>query len=64
MLVETAGCGVLVSLGGDTAVAGQPPAGGWQIRVQDITGPVDETPAHGSYDSVALHSGSPLGNAG
>ena len=30
-------CGVLVSLGGDTAVAGEPPAGGWRIRVQDRT---------------------------
>ncbi|MFD4509562.1 FAD:protein FMN transferase [Streptomyces sp. NPDC058457] len=57
MLADTAGCGVLVSLGGDTAVAGEPPAGGWQIRVQDITGPVDETPAQGSYDTVGLRSG-------
>ncbi|HEY0933136.1 MAG TPA: FAD:protein FMN transferase, partial [Trebonia sp.] len=31
------GCGVLVSLGGDTAVAGPPPADGWRIRVQDRT---------------------------
>ncbi len=29
------GCGVLVSLGGDVAVAGPPPAGGWRIRVTD-----------------------------
>ncbi|MFI6251287.1 FAD:protein FMN transferase [Streptomyces sp. NPDC051016] len=56
-LARTAGCGVLVSLGGDTAVAGEPPAGGWQIRVQDITGPVDEQPAQGSYDTVGLRSG-------
>ncbi|HXB49349.1 MAG TPA: FAD:protein FMN transferase [Streptosporangiaceae bacterium] len=28
-------CGVLVSLGGDVAVAGQPPPDGWQIRVTD-----------------------------
>jgi len=57
MLAETAGCGVLVSLGGDTAVAGEPPAGGWQIRVQDVTGPVDETPAQGPYADVGLRSG-------
>lgn len=57
MLAEAAGCGVLVSLGGDTAVAGEPPAGGWQIRVQDITGKVDETPAEGPYAMVGLHSG-------
>lgn len=37
-LAEASGCGVLVSLGGDTAVAGPPPADGWRIRVQDITG--------------------------
>ncbi len=29
------GCGVLVSLGGDIAVAGAAPAGGWPIRVTD-----------------------------
>jgi thiamine biosynthesis lipoprotein len=29
------GCGVLVSLGGDIAVAGPAPAGGWRIRVTD-----------------------------
>lgn len=38
------GCGVLVSLGGDTAVAGQPPEGGWRIRVQDVTSGPDVTP--------------------
>jgi thiamine biosynthesis lipoprotein len=32
------GCGALVSLGGDTAVAGQPPAGGWRIRIPDVPG--------------------------
>jgi thiamine biosynthesis lipoprotein len=29
------GCGVLVSLGGDIAVAGPPPADGWRVRVTD-----------------------------
>jgi thiamine biosynthesis lipoprotein ApbE len=29
------GCGVLVSLGGDVAVAGEPPAAGWRIVVAD-----------------------------
>ncbi|MFC7258228.1 FAD:protein FMN transferase [Streptomyces lutosisoli] len=57
MLAQAAGCGVLVSLGGDTAVAGEPPAGGWRIRVQDATGPVDETPAPGSYATVGVRSG-------
>jgi thiamine biosynthesis lipoprotein len=36
------GCGVLVSLGGDIAVAGAAPSEGWTIRVQDMPGdPVD-----------------------
>ena len=30
-----AGCGVLVSLGGDLAMAGPPPARGWEVRVTD-----------------------------
>jgi thiamine biosynthesis lipoprotein len=29
------GCGVLVNLGGDIAIAGQPPEGGWRIGVDD-----------------------------
>ncbi len=32
---EQAGCGVLVSLGGDMAVAGDPPPGGWRVRVAE-----------------------------
>jgi thiamine biosynthesis lipoprotein ApbE len=32
---KAAGCGVLVSLGGDIAVSGEAPAGGWKIRVTD-----------------------------
>ncbi|MBO0804902.1 MAG: FAD:protein FMN transferase, partial [Nocardiopsaceae bacterium] len=39
------GCGVLVSLGGDTAVAGNPPEGGWRIRVQDVTETPEATPS-------------------
>jgi thiamine biosynthesis lipoprotein len=30
---DAAGCGVLVNLGGDLATAGQPPPGGWRVRV-------------------------------
>jgi thiamine biosynthesis lipoprotein ApbE len=29
------GCGVLVNLGGDIAIAGEPPEGGWRIGVDD-----------------------------
>jgi thiamine biosynthesis lipoprotein len=50
------GCGVLVSLGGDTAVAGQPPAGGWRIRVQDVTAAVDSVP-QGPTAVIAIRDG-------
>jgi hypothetical protein len=43
-LAAELGCGGLVSLGGDIAVAGQPPAQGWRIRVQDITTHPDAPP--------------------
>jgi thiamine biosynthesis lipoprotein len=38
------GCGVLVSLGGDLATAGQSPPGGWTVRVQDRSDRVDTSP--------------------
>jgi thiamine biosynthesis lipoprotein len=50
------GCGVLVSLGGDVAVAGQSPAGGWRIRVQDVSGRPEDSPT-GPSAVVAIHSG-------
>jgi thiamine biosynthesis lipoprotein len=34
-IADQVDCGVLVSLGGDVAVAGQPPPDGWEIRVTD-----------------------------
>jgi thiamine biosynthesis lipoprotein ApbE len=49
-------CGVLVSLGGDIAVRGEPPAGGWRIRVQDISGSPGDPPA-GPSAVVAIRSG-------
>jgi thiamine biosynthesis lipoprotein len=39
------GSGCLVSIGGDIAVAGQAPAGGWRIRVEDVTGDPDAAPS-------------------
>jgi thiamine biosynthesis lipoprotein ApbE len=48
--------GVLVSLGGDIAVAGLPPATGWRIRVQDVTGPAGETP-EGPHALIAIRDG-------
>ncbi|HEY5398276.1 MAG TPA: FAD:protein FMN transferase [Trebonia sp.] len=51
------GCGVLVSLGGDTAVAGPPPnEAGWPIRVQDATLPLEETP-DGPSQVVSIRGG-------
>jgi thiamine biosynthesis lipoprotein len=32
---EACGCGVLVSVGGDVATAGEAPRGGWRVRVTD-----------------------------
>ncbi|MBO0714006.1 MAG: FAD:protein FMN transferase [Acidimicrobiales bacterium] len=41
---DLAGCGVLVSLGGDIATSGDAPASGWSVRVADshAAGPSDE----------------------
>jgi thiamine biosynthesis lipoprotein len=49
-------CGVLVGLGGDIAVGGDPPVGGWRIRIQDVTGDPGEPPA-GPSQPIALASG-------
>jgi thiamine biosynthesis lipoprotein ApbE len=50
------GCGVLVNLGGDIAVAGAGPDGGWRVRVQDITGHPEDPPV-GPSTVVAIRSG-------
>jgi thiamine biosynthesis lipoprotein ApbE len=50
------GCGVLVSLGGDIAVSGPAPDGGWRIRVQDVTGSPDDPP-DGPYALIAIRDG-------
>ena len=56
-IADRLGCGVLVSLGGDTAVAGPPPAeAGWSIRVQDTTLPLEDTP-DGPSQVVSIRSG-------
>ena len=45
--------GVLVSLGGDIAVAGEPPSGGWSIQVSEDSGaPIDP-----SEESIAISAG-------
>jgi thiamine biosynthesis lipoprotein ApbE len=55
-LASTLGCGVLIGLGGDIAVAGEPPAGGWRIRVQDVSGRPEDPPA-GPAAVVAIQGG-------
>jgi thiamine biosynthesis lipoprotein ApbE len=50
------GGGVLVSLGGDIAVAGQAPAEGWRVRVQDVTG-APEDPPGGAYAQITIRDG-------
>jgi FAD:protein FMN transferase len=47
------GCGVLVSLGGDVAVAGPPPAEGWRIKVTDD----QAAPASAAGQTVTITSG-------
>ena len=47
---ESAGCGVLIALGGDVAVAGAPPAGGWPVGVADDH-------AGAAAETVALEGG-------
>jgi thiamine biosynthesis lipoprotein ApbE len=49
-------CGVLVSLGGDIAVAGDVPPGGWSIRVQDVTGD-PFAPPEGSANVISIREG-------
>ncbi len=47
------GCGVLVSLGGDVAVAGPPPAEGWRIKVTDDSAAAASAPGQ----TVTIASG-------
>lgn len=55
-IAAATGRGVLVGLGGDIAVAGEPPDGGWRVRVQDVTGRPEDPPA-GPSAVVAIHGG-------
>jgi thiamine biosynthesis lipoprotein len=49
---ETTGVGVLVSLGGDIAVAGAPPSDGWPVRVTD-----DHRGNDGEGQTVSIREG-------
>jgi len=50
---QAAGCGVLFSLGGDLAVTGPPPPGGWPVHVTDDHGAGASAPGQ----TVAVESG-------
>jgi FAD:protein FMN transferase len=52
-LTEKLDCGVLVSIGGDVAVAGPPPEDGWQVRVTDD----HAAPAWAPGQTVTINSG-------
>ena len=57
-IAAAVGCGVLVNLGGDIAVAGQPPAGGWRIEVTDEL-PADQADAGLNGGPAARQAGRP-----
>jgi len=50
---ESLGCGVMVNLGGDMAVAGPPPEGGWRVCVCED----HADPTSGPSQSVSISSG-------
>jgi thiamine biosynthesis lipoprotein ApbE len=50
------GRGAMVALGGDIAVTGEPPAGGWSIRVQDVAGLIGSV-APGPTQLIGLSGG-------
>ncbi|MDI5974089.1 FAD:protein FMN transferase [Streptomyces sp. SL13] len=49
---EATGCGVLINLGGDIAVAGRPPARGWRVMLAD-----DHRAADGTGPVITIHGG-------
>ena len=53
LIAGQTGFGVLVSLGGDMAVAGEPPADGWKVRVTDD----HAAPASAAGQTVTITSG-------
>jgi thiamine biosynthesis lipoprotein len=55
-ITHRTGSGCLVSLGGDIAVAGPFPDGGWRIRVEDVTGDPAAPPA-GPSTVVTIRDG-------
>ncbi len=52
-IAAATGSGVIVNLGGDCAIAGTPPEGGWTIRIADR----HDAPAGAPGPTIALESG-------
>lgn len=52
-LEAAGGGGVLVSLGGDVAVAGEAPDGGWQIQIEEDS----RTPIRNGAETISMSSG-------
>lgn len=52
-----AGCGILVSLGGDLATAGEPVTEGWRVRVTDWHGADPNDIADPDGETVVIHDG-------
>jgi thiamine biosynthesis lipoprotein len=56
-IAAAAGCGVLVNLGGDIRVAGEPPAAGWHVGVIDDAVFETHGPGHEPGGSVMIRDG-------
>jgi thiamine biosynthesis lipoprotein ApbE len=53
---SAAGCGVLVSLGGDISVEGPPPGAGWPVTVTDLSD-LSRSPGEGQSQTVGFATG-------
>jgi thiamine biosynthesis lipoprotein ApbE len=56
-IATATGCGVLVNLGGDISVAGQPPAGGWLVGIADAASFDTTTASAETRQSVRVRDG-------
>jgi len=56
-IATATGCGVLVNLGGDVSVAGQPPAGGWLVGIADAASFDTTTASVETRQSVTVRDG-------
>ena len=57
LIATDLGCGVLVNLGGDLAVGGPPPAGGWRVRLAEHHADTADTAGGAGGPVVAIRSG-------